>query len=138
MALQSGELPVMMQSIAENQAISRKYLDTIFGSLKSAGLIRSKRGIGGGHMLVKDPDDILLSEVIQALEGPFSLVDCVIAPTTCTRSEHCVTRDVWHDVGQAMLDVLDNITLGDLVRKHYKTSATSSKSPKTNGICDVE
>jgi len=138
LALQSGDSPVMMQSIAENQAISRKYLDTIFGSLKSVGLIRSKRGIGGGHMLVKDPDDILLSDVIQALEGPFSLVDCVFAPATCSRSKLCVTRDVWHDVGQAMLDVLDNITVGDLVRKHYKSHPGSPKSIKTNGICEVD
>jgi len=108
----------MMQSIADSQGVSRKYLDSIFASLKTAGLVRSRRGVGGGHLLAKDPHDVKLGDVMRALEGPLSLVDCVGDSTLCERSHRCVTRDVWTDVGDAIQSVLDNITLHDLVLKH--------------------
>ncbi len=117
LALHYGEGPVMMQSIADSQGVSRKYLDTIFSSLKSTGLVRSRRGIGGGHMLGKAPDTILLGDVLRALEGPISLVDCVGCPEICDRVDHCVTRDVWQAVGNAIEGVLDAMTLADLVEK---------------------
>ena len=110
----------MMQSIADSQGVSRKSLDSIFASLKTAGLVRSRRGVGGGHLLAKDPELIRLSEVLRALEGPLSLVDCVGDAGLCDRSHRCVTRDVWAEVGQAIDDVLQGITLADLVTKHYK------------------
>ena len=126
LALHHGDKPVMMQSIADSQAVSRKYLDSIFASLKTAGLVRSRRGVGGGHMLGKDPKEIRLSDVMGALEGPISLVDCVHDAQLCDRSHRCVTRDVWSEVGQAIDGVLSNITLADLVEKHYgKTSAAA-------------
>jgi Rrf2 family protein len=110
----------MMQAIAESQGVSRKYLDSIFSSLKTSGIVRSRRGVGGGHMLAKEPDKIRLGDVLRALEGPLSLVDCVGEPDLCDRSHRCVTRDVWQDVGQAIEQVLDHVTLEDLVNKHLK------------------
>jgi Rrf2 family protein len=118
LALLYGQGPVMMQSIARSQGISRKYLDTIFTALKNAGLVRSRRGVGGGHVLAKPPEQILLGDVLRAVEGPVSLVDCIGAPALCSRSHRCVTRDVWSDVGQAIERVLDGVTLADLVQKH--------------------
>ena len=123
LALHYGEGPVMMQSIADSQGVSRKYLDTIFTSLKSAGLVRSRRGIGGGHMLAKAPDTILLGDVLRALEGPISLVDCVGCPDICDRIDQCVTRDVWEAVGNAIEGVLDAMTLTDLVKKQQERFA---------------
>jgi Rrf2 family protein len=117
LALRHGQGPVMMQTIARNQGVSRKYLDTIFTALKNAGLVHSRRGIGGGHVLGKPPEQIRLGDVMRAVEGPLSLVDCVGSPETCARSHRCVTRDVWTEVGQAIETVLDGITLADLVRR---------------------
>ena len=108
----------MMQSIADSQGVSRKYLDSIFASLKTSGMVRSRRGVGGGHLLAKEPADIRLGDVMRALEGPLSLVDCVGDSNLCDRSHRCVTRDVWTEVGNAIGGVLDNITLADLVEKH--------------------
>lgn len=120
LALRRGHGPVMMQTIADSQGVSRKYLDTIFASLKSAGLVRSRRGIGGGHMLGREPSEIRVGDILRALEGPLSLVDCVGMPDLCTRSHRCVTRDVWQDVGHAIESVLDQLTLEDLVKRHGK------------------
>ena len=125
LALRYGQGPVMMQSIAKGQGISRKYLDTIFTALKNAGLVHSRRGIGGGHVLAKPPQEIRLGDVLRAVEGPVSLVDCVSAPALCSRSHRCVTRDIWSEVGRAIEQVLDNVTLADLVQKHIdKQTAT--------------
>ena len=110
----------MMQIIAENQGVSRKYLDAIFASLKSAGLVRSRRGAGGGHLLAKDPADIHLGEVFRALDGPVALVDCVADPEVCSRSHRCVTKNVWAEVSEAIEKTLASFTLADLVREHHE------------------
>lgn len=112
----------MMQSIADSQGVSRKYLDSIFASLKTVGLVRSRRGVGGGHLLAKAPELIKLSDVMRALEGPLSLVDCVGDAEICDRSHRCVTRDVWIRVGQAIDGVLDGITIADLVAEQRSIS----------------
>lgn len=119
LALHYGQGPVMMQSIADSQGVSRKYLDSIFASLKTAGLVRSRRGVGGGHQLARDPKQVRLGDVMRALEGPLALVDCVGDAALCDRSHRCVTRDVWTEVGRAIEHVLDGVTLADLVQKHY-------------------
>lgn len=120
LALQHGQGPIMMQTIAENQNISRKYLDSIFATLKAAGLVRSRRGVGGGHILAKEPEQIHLADVLRALEGPINLVDCVGDPEICESSPSCVTRGVWSEVGAAIENVLNNITLADLVKQQQK------------------
>ncbi len=120
----------MMQHIATSQGVSRKYLDSIFASLKTAGLVRSRRGVGGGHLLARDPEKVKLSEVLRALEGPLSLVDCVGDAELCDRSHRCVTRDVWSAVGEAIDGVLAGITLSDLVQTHYKKSGRDPEDDK--------
>lgn len=135
LALHHGEGPLMMQSIADSQGVSRKYLDSIFASLKTAGLVRSRRGVGGGHLLAKEPVQIKLSEVLRALEGPLSLVDCVGDAGLCDRSHRCVTRDVWAEVGQAIDGVLDGITLADLVTKHYKKNGNARDAENNKKPC---
>jgi Rrf2 family transcriptional regulator, cysteine metabolism repressor len=128
LALHYGEGPLMMQRIADSQGVSRKYLDSIFASLKTGGLVRSRRGVGGGHLLAKDPTTIKLGDIMRALEGPLSLVDCVGDSKLCDRSHRCVTRDVWSDVGAAIDKVLDNITLADLIVKYRdKNDAADAK-----------
>ena len=78
LAKRFGEGPVLVRSIAERQEISGKYLHALLASLKSAKLVRSVRGSGGGYALARAPEEIMLNEILEALEGPFSLVDCVL------------------------------------------------------------
>lgn len=108
---------VTMRAISRHLGLSRKYLDTICMSLRIAGLVRTRRGPGGGHLLARDPAEIKLGEVLRILDGPISLVDCVGQPQGCGRWRRCVTRDVWSDVTEVMEGVLDGITLADLVRR---------------------
>jgi len=131
LALHKGNGPMMMQTIAENQHVSRKYLDTIFASLKNAKLIISRRGVGGGHLLAKEPDQILIGDILRAVEGPLSLVDCIDSPEICDRTDSCATMEIWADIGKAIESVIDHITLADLVERHLTLTDPGS----TLGAC---
>ena len=109
------QFPVLMSTLAEREGISRKYLHALLTALKSAGLVYSVRGAGGGFMLSKEPAEIRLSGILRAVEGPLSLVDCVADKRVCDRSNRCVARGVWRELSGAIESMLDSITLEDLI-----------------------
>lgn len=109
--------PAQLKDIAERQQISPSYLEQVVRPLLAAGLVRSSRGSKGGFQMGKAPEKIRLIEVIQILEGSLMLVECVGSPETCSRSEYCVTRDVWSEMGAAIVGVLESVTLQDLVER---------------------
>ena len=109
------QFPVLMSTLAEREDISRKYLHTLLTALKSAGLVSSVRGAGGGFMLSKESAEIRLGEILRAVEGPLSLVDCVADKRVCDRSNRCVARGVWRELSGAIESMLDSITLEDLI-----------------------
>ncbi len=120
LALNYGEGPVSLHHIADNQAISYKYLEQIVPNLKRAGYLRSVRGAGGGYELTKDPEEINTLEIIQALEGSMAPVDCVDLPKTCDRKDICPTRELWIDMKKTIKEFLSSRTLDQLARKQEK------------------
>ena len=87
LALEYGKGPVLLKEVAERQEISEKYLGHLISPLKAAGLINSTRGAHGGYTLAKASKDITLAEVVQAVEGNLSVVECVSSPGVCSRVE---------------------------------------------------
>jgi len=122
LALHQGEGPVFLKNIAKNQQISLSYLEHLVAPLISGGIIRSIKGPRGGVTLAKRPEDIKLIEVTRLLEGSLAPVACVDHPEVCSRSEKCVTRDIWSEVKAAMKSVLETTTLQDLVDRQKKAS----------------
>ena len=130
---QFGESPLPMSTLAQRQGLSSKYLHTLLTALKSAGLVRSIRGPGGGFVLARPPGQIKISETLSALEGPLSLVQCVADRRECSRANRCLARGVWQKLSGAIENVLDGITLQDLAgpepvggRKRKRRSARRS------------
>jgi Rrf2 family protein len=117
LALQSSEGTVLLKDIARRQEISLSYLEHIITPLIAGGIIRSTRGARGGVSLLKHPQEIRLSEVIQLLEGSTAPVECVNHPKTCPRSHLCVTRDIWGEIKEAIDGILEITTLQDLVER---------------------
>jgi len=117
LALHRGEGPVPLKDIAQRQDISLQYLEHLITPLIAAGIVRSTRGARGGVWLVKPPQEIKLSEVIQLLEGQIAPVECINNPESCPRSDLCATRDVWSELKKAMDGVLESTTLQDLVER---------------------
>jgi len=120
LALHQGEGPVPLKDIAQRQQISLLYLEHLIAPLIAGGIVRSTRGARGGVSLAKPPDEIRLSEVIQLLEGSIAPAECVNNPGICTRSELCVTRDIWSELKKAMNGVLESTTLQDLVERQKR------------------
>ncbi len=116
LAVYSGEGPVLLREIAGRQMISERYLERIMAVLVSFGLARSQRGQNGGFSLAKPPQEIKLSEVVQAVEGTLAPVPCVDDETLCEQVSGCVTREIWSELKQAMTGVLDSFTLADMVK----------------------
>ena len=120
LALHRGERPVLLRDIARRQEISLRYLEHLITPLIAGGMVRSTRGPGGGVSLAQPSEEIRLSDVIQILEGSTAPVECVNNPEICSRSAFCVTRDVWHELKMAMDEVLESMTLQDLVERERR------------------
>jgi len=123
-AINQGDGPITLHSISERQGISVGYLEQLMVPLKKEGLIRSVRGAQGGYLLAREPEKITVGDIIRALEGPIAPVACVSEdfPEECDRAEGCVTRLVWAKVRDSIAEVLDSLTLADLIEEANKSS----------------
>ncbi|MCK9554448.1 Rrf2 family transcriptional regulator [bacterium] len=120
LACSYGGGPVLLKDIARREDISEKYLSNIIIPLKGCGMVSSSRGAHGGYALAKAPDKVKIKDIIEILEGDLCLVECVKNPGICKRSPFCLSRDIWVDVKEKMDDVLNAVTLKDLVDKNKK------------------
>lgn len=112
--------PVQLKDIAKRQNISLHYLEHIITPLVGAGIVRSTRGARGGLQLIRHPEELKLSEVVQLLEGAITPVECISHPESCPRSDLCVTRDVWSEMKKAIDATLNSVTLQDLLERQRK------------------
>lgn len=105
--------PTSVRDIAERTGLPQPYLEQILLALKGAGLVRSKRGVGGGYVLARPPDQIKLSEIISAVDGPITLGDFgePHADGACDHEGQCVLLAVWKQSGELMRRHLDSYTL---------------------------
>jgi Rrf2 family protein len=110
--------PVRLNEIAGRQEISVRYLEQMMTMLVASGLVNSMKGKRGGFSLAKPPDQIRLSEVVQAVEGSLAPVACVDDASVCRRIDLCVTHEIWARLKDVMLEMLSSITLEDMVKRH--------------------
>jgi Rrf2 family protein len=106
--------PVSSEVIADAESVSKKYLDGILGILRSAGLLRSFKGQGGGYMLARPPWEITARDVVLVLEEGLALVPCMEDPEVCEKIGTCPTREMWQSLSAAMSDTLGKVTLAEL------------------------
>ena len=115
-------LPVVqIKEISEREKIPGKYLEQILLSLKNAGLLHSKMGIGGGYYLAKPPGEITLGQIFRVLDGPLAPIRCVsqtaYEPCGCPDQQTCGLRLVMGDVRNAISNILDHTSLADVSRR---------------------
>lgn len=111
----TGE-PVSLKEIARRQEISEKYLEQIIAMLNKAGYVKSIRGPQGGYMLSWQPEEYTVGMILRQTEGDLAPVNCVSADSSgCERIDECATVRVWQRLNEAVNNVIDNITLADLV-----------------------
>ncbi len=124
LALSYGDKPTPLSLIAKRQSISLNYLEQLFIVLRKEGLIKSVRGAKGGYTLSRPPNKITVGDVLKTLEGPIIAAECQIVDeneknSSCDYYETCVTRSVWSRITKAVDDVIESITLQDMVKEHY-------------------
>ena len=112
-----GQGTLLSAEIAARQGIPEPYLDQLLTTLRRAGFIRSVRGPQGGHALVREPNELKLSEVIGVLEGSLSPIACLDEPDGCGKPGFCPQREVWEAVRDATRKILDSATVGDLAAR---------------------
>ncbi len=116
-ALHQAQGPVNLGEIAKRQSISAKYLWQIVNLLKTAGFVRGTRGPKGGYILARHPDAITLLDIVEILEGPVTLVECVDDAKFCIRSERCVAHSIWEEASETIRGALRKITLAEILRR---------------------
>lgn len=112
--------PLTRNEIARNQDLSIQYIPSIMKTLISNGFVRSVQGNKGGYVLAIDPSDITLDQIIEALEGPIAVVDCVFDDKYCDRMDVCPTQSLWVEMSTALKKTLSSKTLKKLVDGYKK------------------
>lgn len=112
---------IKVKEIASRQSLSEKYLEQIIAVLNKAGYVKSVRGAQGGYRLAKDPKECTVGMILRLTEGSLAPVACLDAGADeCERCDTCETLEVWNEVYRAINNVVDNITLAELVEKRKK------------------
>jgi Rrf2 family protein len=119
--------PTQSAEIAARQAIPESYLEQLLTALRRAGFVRSVRGPQGGHILIRDPGALPVSEVIEALEGSILPISCLDDPSACSKAGDCAQREMWQAVREAILGVLENTTVADLAAKDRAVTAGGTR-----------
>ena len=127
LARRYGSGPASLTEIAVDECLPRAYLEQLAISLREADLVQSTRGAHGGYELTRAPEQVVMGEVLRALEGPIAPMMCVTDdPThlTCERSGNCTVNRMWVRVRDAIAGALDSMTLADLVPSAARLNRT--------------
>jgi FeS assembly SUF system regulator len=110
------------REVASDTQLPAPVVSKILKSLARAGLLNSQRGSKGGYSLARPPEQISVTEMIIALEGPFGLTECTVHPGACVQESSCHVREPWQRINRVVRDALADVSLADLA------------SPTTEGI----
>jgi len=128
-----GSAPQMMQikEISQREQISPKFLEQILLTLKNAGMLHSKMGVGGGYYLARSANEITLGQIFRVLDGPVAPVKCVsqmaYESCGCPEEETCGLRLAMGDVRNAIADILDTTSLADVTKRQSAVRKKLSK-----------
>jgi Rrf2 family cysteine metabolism transcriptional repressor len=133
LARRGGAEPVALAEIAEHEGLPLAYLEHLVARLRRAGLVESRRGAHGGYLLAREPAQITMAEVVEALEGRIAPIECFSSTPDgtihCVREfdaeRVCTTKILWTRVRAAILDTLQETTLAELIPTTPKKAVTA-------------
>ncbi|PLY01696.1 MAG: Rrf2 family transcriptional regulator [Desulfuromonas sp.] len=121
---------VLKKDICRTQDVTPAFLTKILQPLIKAGIVSSQRGVGGGFLLAKDPEQITLLDIFQAEEGQLKLNHCLVDVDVCHRDAYCSAHEVWYEAQMQMAQVLKSYSVSDLVkRQHEKLTQLKKCAP---------
>lgn len=116
-----------LKAIAEI-GVQEDYLEQLLGGLRRAGLVTTVRGAQGGYALARAPEAITVGDIIDALEGPLSIAECVGDESCCHKSGECQSRRVWEYLSRSINDLLSSITLRDMLDQEHFDAIKGDRS----------
>lgn len=120
LALYDNGEPISVKDIAEREQISSKYLEQIISMLNRAGFVKSIRGAQGGYRLKRKPEEYSVGAILRVTEGDLAPVSCIEENSECANKSTCSTVKIWQQLNDAINEVVDNISLADLVEWNSK------------------
>lgn len=127
-----GEGVVRAQMISDEQKVPKRFLEQILNDLKSAGIIRTKRGVSGGYRLAKSPDQITVAAVVRHIEGALAPVSCVsenfYEKCTCPDEARCAIRSVMKEIREAIVGIAEKVTIAELCERSRKLKSEPAQA----------
>jgi len=124
LGLNHEQTVVRIQTISDQQNIPKRFLEQILNDLKSAGIVRSKRGVTGGYRLARRPEQITLASVVRHIEGALAPVSCVseqfYEKCSCPDESRCAIRSVMKEVRDAIVAIVERVTIAELCQRARK------------------
>jgi len=119
----AGGRTVSLQEIAATAGISQGFLEQVAFALRRAGIIVGRRGAGGGYRLARDPARLTVADVLVAIEGPISVMDCLGDDRSCVLADHCANRNIWMKVRGLITSALKSTTIAEAagISRHHDT-----------------
>jgi Rrf2 family protein len=108
--------PVPLKDVAKRENLSQRYLSQLAIHLKNAQLLKSVWGMNGGYRLARPAEEIRILDIFQAVEGPISVLDCLMDPNICPRYDYCDCVYLWRDINDGITNTLGKYTLRDLTK----------------------
>ncbi|MGD8515024.1 MAG: Fe-S cluster assembly transcriptional regulator IscR [Granulosicoccaceae bacterium] len=131
LALHFTDGPITLADISKRQGISLSYLEQLFSRLRKKGLVVSTRGPGGGYKLSREANEIVVADVITAIDEKVDATRCG-GLANCQDDNPCLTHELWTDLSQRIYDFLSGITLADLVERREVQEVALRQNGKQN------
>ena len=114
---------VSTAALSEAERIPRPFLTKVISRLAAAGLVITSRGMGGGVSLARPSEEITLRNVIEAVDGPILLSNCLLRAGTCQHEDYCAAHDVWSGIQTRFVADLEAVTMADLAQRRKEKKA---------------
>ena len=128
-AYHSVGTPISAKAISNRQEIPLRFLEQILNKLRQANIVKSKQGPRGGFILAREPNRIMVRDIIKAMKESTDIVFCVDNPTKCKRAKQCVTRLVWKEAAEKINKLFDSVSISDLCEKGKKIGVKRNMKP---------
>lgn len=127
LAINAQNEHVALSAVAERQNISTNYLEQVFSGLRKAGLVKSVKGAQGGYTLTENPENIKVGTILRVLEGSLSVIDGLDIENIDSKSiQYCLKQSVWDKIDESISNVVDSITLEDLVNDYKRLNSSDA------------
>ena len=117
---QDSGKPLNLAELARSRNLSRGFLEEVAASLRSAGLIQGRRGKAGGYTLTRSAEDITVADIVEAIEGPIALTDCMSDEVDCQLLKHFASQNIWYAIQRSITEKLSTTTVADVVKTSPK------------------